>query len=412
MKPIPVEQLPPRACEVCGASHTRLLFEQRFVPLSEGSLLSGYNVVACDDCGFCYADHLPGQDAFDRYYRDMSKYEQPSGAGQPSRFDRDRFRVTVDKIRGFLPDPQARIVEIGCATGLLLAQLKQAGYARVSGLDPSPVCSRVAAELHQVPVQCGALSDDLIPTGSVDLLILIGVLEHILDLRVALQKMAVMLAPGGRVFITVPDASRYAAGDDAPFQEFSLEHINYFGSVSLANLMARHGFRRLFAEEAMQRVNDQTVTPVVHAAFEKLPPGARLERVKDLDTPRGLMRYVEQSREENAAVQPILNRLAASHKPVLVWGAGSHTLRLLATSRLARANLVGIVDSNPRYHGKSVNGVPILQPDAIRDRDATILISSRVFQHSIRHQIQDTLHLPNEVVTLYELDEPAVLASA
>jgi len=35
------------------------------------------------------------------------------------------------------------------------------------------------------------------------------------------------------VFITVPDASRYAAGDDAPFQEFSLEHINYFGPQSL-----------------------------------------------------------------------------------------------------------------------------------------------------------------------------------
>ncbi len=405
MKPTEVEKLAPRGCEVCGGHESVLLFEQRFLSMSEGSLLSGYNVVACKQCGFCYADRLPDQGAFDQYYRDMSKYEQPSGTGKPSGFDEERFRLTVEKIRHLLPDSNARITEIGCATGSLLAQLKQSGYTRVAGLDPSPVCSRLANELYQVPVQCGALSDNLIPTGSVDLLILIGVMEHIRDLRSALEKMMAMLAPGGRIFITVPDASRYAAGDDAPFQEFSLEHINYFGPVSLSNLMARYGLRCRFVEQAMQRVNTQTVTPVIHAAFEKLPPDAKTDRVKDEDTWRGLKRYVEQSRNDNDAVQPILNKLAASRKPVLVWGAGSHTLRLLATSRLARANLVGIVDSNPRYQGKSVNGVPILKPDAVRESDASILISSRVFQQSIERQIKEALRLKNEVLTLYQLDE-------
>jgi SAM-dependent methyltransferase len=405
MKPIEVEKLPPRGCEVCGGNQTLLLFEQRFITMSEGSLLSGYNIVACKQCGFAYADHLPDQGAFDQYYRDMSKYEQPSGTGKPSAFDVERFRVTVEKIRRFLPDVNARITEIGCATGLLLSQLKQSGYARVAGLDPSPVCSRLARELYQVPVQCGALSDNLIPAGSVDLLVLIGVMEHIRDLHAALEKMVVMLAPAGRMFITVPDASRYAAGDDAPFQEFSLEHINFFGPVSLSNLMARYGFRCLFTEQSMQRVNTQTVTPVIHAAFEKLSPGTKTNWVKDEDTWRGLKRYVEQSRNDNDAIQPILNKLAASRKPVLVWGAGSHTLRLLATSRLARANLVGIVDSNPRYQGKSVNGVPILKPDAVRESDASILISSRVFQESIERQIKEALRLKNEVLTLYQLDE-------
>ena len=405
MKPTEVEKLAPRGCEVCGGNQTLLLFEQRFTPMSEGSLLSGYNVAACKQCGFCYADRLPDQGAFDRYYRDMSKYEQPSVAGQPSKFDVERFRITVEKIRRCVPDANAHITEIGCAAGLLLSLLKQSGYTRVAGLDPSPVCGRLAGELYQVPVQCGAVSDNLIPSGSVDLLILIGVMEHIRDLRSALEKMAAMLAPGGRMFITVPDASRYAAGDDAPFQEFSLEHINYFGPVSLSNLMARYGFHCVSTEQAMQRVNLQTVTPVIHAVFEKLPPGAKADRVKDEDTWRGLKRYVEQSRTDNDAVQPILNKLAASRKPVLVWGAGSHTLRLLATSRLARANLVGIVDSNPRYQGKNINGVPILKPDAARDTDASILISSRVFQESIERQIKEALRLKNEVLTLYQLDE-------
>ncbi len=405
MKSIEIKnKLPQRGCEVCAGTQTKLLFPQRFVTLSEGSLLNGYDVVACEHCGFCYADHLPGQEIFDRYYRDMSKYEQPIGEVKPSTYDVERFRSTVEKIQGFLPDKRARIVEIGCATGLLLSQLKQAGYSGVAGLDPSPACSRVANEQFKVPVQCGALSDDLIPAGSVDLLVLIGVMEHIRDLEAAMKKMTAMLAPGGRMFITVPDASKYAAGDDAPYQEFSLEHINYFGPQSLANLMARYGFRRRFTEQAMQQCNVRTVTPVVHAAFEKLPAAETLPRVKDLDTSRGLEKYVAQSAHDNDAVQPILNRLAASQQPVIVWGAGSHTLRLLATSRLAEANLTAIVDSNPRYQGKHVNGVPILKPDAIRGTDASILISSRVFQQNIQGQIKDGLHLDNDVVTLYQLD--------
>lgn len=405
MKPIEINsKFPQRGCEVCSGQQTKLLYAQRFVTMSEGSLLNGYDVVACDNCGFCYADHLPGQEMFDRYYRDMSKYEQPIGEVKPSTYDVERFRVTVGKIQGFLPDKQARIVEIGCATGLLLSQLKQAGYTGVAGLDPSPACSRVANEQFKVPVKCGALSDDLIPAGSVDLLILIGVMEHIRDLEIAMKKMVTMLTPGGRMFITVPDASKYAAGDDAPYQEFSLEHINYFGPQSLANLMAQYGFRCLFTEQAMQRCNVRTVTPVVHAAFEKLPAGQKPGWLKDDDTSRGLENYVAQSGRDNDAVQPILNRLAASQQPVIVWGAGSHTLRLLATSRLAEANLTAIVDSNPRYQGKNVNGVPIWKPDAIRGTDASILISSRVFQQSIHGQIKDGLHLDNDVVTLYQLD--------
>jgi len=43
-------------------------------------------------------------------------------------------------------------------------------------------------------------------------------------------------------YIEVPDASIYYKGEDAPFQEFSPEHINFFGPDSLRNLMITNGF--------------------------------------------------------------------------------------------------------------------------------------------------------------------------
>lgn len=403
----------PRGCEVCHTNQPHLLFAQRFVPLSEGSLLTGYNVVACQQCGFCYADHLPDQSDFDAYYRDMSKYEVPVGASQPSPFDLDRFQATVKRIESFLPDRNASIFEIGCATGLLLAQLKKAGYRNMAGLDPSPSCSRAAAQLHGIDVHCGALSADLGITGKIDLLILVGVLEHLRDLRGALEKMSALLKSDGRIFVTVPDASQYAAGDDAPFQEFSLEHINYFGPQSLSNLLAVHGFRCVLSEQGLQRVNSRTVTPVLHGVFQKdgCVPRARAWR-KDSLTASGLERYVAKSNHENDAIQAALEDLAASQEPVIVWGAGSHTLRLLARSPLANANLIAIVDSNPRYHGKRVRGVPIVRPQALENTPGAILISSRVFQESIRAQIHESLRLKHRVITLYETETPACLASS
>ncbi len=403
MKTTDIEhQFDHRTCEVCRTTQPRALYRQRFAQMSEGSLLGGYNVVTCESCGFCFADRLPDQHSFDCYYRDMSKYEQPAGPVEPSSYDLERFRSTVKKVQSFSPRTDVRILEIGCATGLLLSLLKDAGYSNVAGVDPSPVCAEVARRQYRVPVQCASLSDDLAASASVDLLLLVGVLEHIRDLRAALVKLSAMLAPGGRVFITVPDASRYASGEDAPFQEFSVEHINFFGPASLANLMAVHGFRPVFCEQAQQRQNVRTVTPVVHAAFELLPPdGPRPQWTADLEAAEGLKKYIAQSRHDNDAIQPALNKLVASQQPVIIWGAGAHTLRLLATSRLAQANLVAIVDSNPRYQGKSVNGVPILPPDAIRQTPGTILISSRPFQQNIQRQIQESMRLSNEVLALY-----------
>jgi hypothetical protein len=169
--------------------------------------------------------------------------------------------------------------------------------------------------------------------------------------------------------------------------------------------MAAHGFKTIHCEQAVVHPNFRTMTPVLHACFEimeMVPANPVLPF--DANTVQGLKLYVERSSSENEAVQPCLEKLASSGSPVIVWGAGCHTLRLLATSALGRANLTGIVDSNPLYQGKNVNGVPILKPDAIRGMDASILISSRVFQQSIQTQIQDTLHLENDIVTLYQLD--------
>ena len=93
-----------------------------------------------------------------------------------------------------------------------------------------------------------------------------------------------------------------------------------------------------------------------------------------------------------------------------MWGAGTHTLRLLKTGSLANARIVGFIDSNRNYQGKQLRGIPILAPEAIEGANETILISSHVAEQEIKAHIQNDLKWANPIVCLYE-GSPVALES-
>lgn len=391
----------PRPCAICAEARNTLLYEQRFEGMSGDTLLRGYRVVSCDRCGFCFADDIPDQAAFDRWYRDMSKYEHGDRAGQESAYDRSRFQHVAAIVREFVPARDSRILEIGCAAGGLLNVLREMGYTQLAGVDPSPACAEAARRLHGLNVSAATLNGLAPADGPWDFLILGGVLEHIRDLDGAVRKLAALIPTGGRVFLAVPDAARYSQGTDAPFQEFSLEHINFFGPTSLTNLMGRYGFRDIGTRRTLLEVSVRTITPVLFAAYEL--EGVTRVPTRDTETVADLKEYIRQSSAQDRQIHEVIDSVVRAGRPLVVWGTGAHTLRLLATSRLGEAKIVAFVDANPKYHGQTLRSAPIIPPAEARRFDAPILVSSRVYQAEILALIRETLKLPNEVLTLYTL---------
>ena len=76
-------------------------------------------------------------------------------------------------------------------------------------------------------------------------------------------------------------------------------------------------------------------------------------------------RYIQQSRALEAKIQAKIAALVDAAKPLAVWGTGTHTLRLLETSRLPQARIVAFIDSNVHYQGKTLAGVPIISTAAL-----------------------------------------------
>ncbi len=65
----------------------------------------------------------------------------------------------------------------------------------------------------------------------------------------------------------MPDATAFADWPNAPYQDFSTEHINFFSPISLDNLMRRHGFGKVFLEQNHREQSYRTVMSNVSALY-------------------------------------------------------------------------------------------------------------------------------------------------
>ncbi len=391
-----------RECPVCGATENRSFFHQQFATVDQATPVTGYDVVVCERCGAGFADGIPDQAAFDRYYRDMSKYEYAQRGGEESGYDSRRLALIADIVAPHVPSSEAQILDVGCASGRLLANIRERGFSRVVGLDPSPACAATAERLYGIDVRTMTLEEIARSDERFDVVIMVGVLEHLRDLGDAFGQLRVLLNTSGLLYVEVPDVTAFADCPNAPYQDFSTEHINFFSPVSLRNIMRRHGFTEVFLEQNHREQSYRTLMSNISAFYRKEDEVAQHIEF-DADTSAGLERYLSASAADDRRLHAKIDAVVDAKRPIVVWGVGTHTSRLIATSRLGEAEIVAFVESNSRYHGKTLHGRPILPPEALRERSEPVLISSRVFQKEIAEQIRERLGCPNELILLYNV---------
>lgn len=103
---------------------------------------------------------------------------------------------------GELP-ANARILEIGCGTGHNLPML--ARFGEVDAIEIDPAARAIASERLGKPVGDAPLPElPGVERGAFDLVAVLDVVEHIDDDVAALEAMASLLRPGGKILVAVP----------------------------------------------------------------------------------------------------------------------------------------------------------------------------------------------------------------
>ncbi len=390
-----------RPCPVCGSVEAHELHRQRFALPPDHPLPRAYDVVACPACDFVFADTEANTAAYDLYYTNYSKYADQGTAtgGGGSIGDQDRIEAMAAEIARHVHDKATRIVDIGCANGGLLAELRKRGYTNLLGIDPSHDCVANTKRLFDIPAVQGWLGALPPEAAAADLVILSHVMEHVLDLADAVRRARAILGPRGMVYVEVPDAANYTEFLAAPFQDFNTEHINHFGLHSLKNLFTPHGFvcvaegTKSFAIAAAARF------PACFALFQLTGDQTQSNWRRSPDFMAAINRYIAESdkilRGIDARLGPVLS------EPVIVWGVGQLTLKLLVETKLAAAHIVAFTDGNPMHHDKRLHDTPVVSPESLRDLPPyPIIVGSLIHHNAIAERIHRDLSLKNRVVTL------------
>lgn len=157
------------------------------------------------------------------------------------------------------PDVQAvvsaagrRVLDVGCAGGALGAALKAAGAAFVAGVEQQPEAAARARPRLDALVEGDLLAAALpFAPASFDYVVFADVLEHLPDPDAALRRYLPLLAPQGRVVVSVPNMRFYLvllrlALDRWAYTDSGIRdrtHLRIFTRRSLIALLAAGGLR-------------------------------------------------------------------------------------------------------------------------------------------------------------------------
>lgn len=135
------------------------------------------------------------------------------------------------------------LLDVGAASGFFVQLARSAGWD-ASGVEVSSYAVD-HAQARGIPLTCGTLEQYVGEPGSVDVITMWDVFEHLPEPHRLLQKAHTLLRPGGFLALTSPDASSWYARLMGKRWHLYIppEHIHHYTHASFASIVRQHGFQ-------------------------------------------------------------------------------------------------------------------------------------------------------------------------
>jgi 2-polyprenyl-3-methyl-5-hydroxy-6-metoxy-1,4-benzoquinol methylase len=205
---------------------------------------NGCDILQCRDCGLgrTEASSFDPIAYYDEGYfsgRQSDGYADYRGAEPVLRRE---FARTVEFIQR--RKPKGCLLEIGCAYGFFLDEARRAGF-EVSGIEPAEAAAAHAGDLG-LNVVCGLLNEATLESlGTLDVIVLLDVIEHLSDPREALALFADHLRPDGIIVLTTGDFGSLVARSTGAHWRLMTppQHLWFFNCDSITSLANSVGLR-------------------------------------------------------------------------------------------------------------------------------------------------------------------------
>jgi 2-polyprenyl-3-methyl-5-hydroxy-6-metoxy-1,4-benzoquinol methylase len=235
--PVSVEEKKQIPCILCGSNS--------FKPSLQ---CEGFSYVRCAKCGLVQMNPQPEQSEIKRRYgeshgQDYLAYEL---ANEKAFLDlallalEDSNFEEIEKT--LLPCDKARVLDVGCATGSLLAALRQKGW-EATGVEISEPQAEYGRLKRNLDLRNGSLEEIHFPGGYFNVVIASHLIEHLNDPASFIAEVYRVLASGGYFFVTTPNISGMQArlfGNR--WRSAIFDHLYLFSVKTLTRLLSGKGF--------------------------------------------------------------------------------------------------------------------------------------------------------------------------
>lgn len=226
-------------CAICGVDDAEILF-------TKGDLTADITNVVCRRCGLVYMNPRPTIAEYRQFHVEdflrerhgLTAAEQvmPKIKGSDVRIK----SAVADFIVPTLPRG-ARVLDVGCGFGTLLHLLKERLGAQAQGIELATVDVTAAKRFYELDLWNGSLEEfaEARRGEQFDCIALHHTFEHLPDPRGALRLMKGLLAPGGILYIGVPNVMNMRKRPEIFFQ---MGHPYSYSPATLQKVLAEEGF--------------------------------------------------------------------------------------------------------------------------------------------------------------------------
>jgi len=352
-----------RPCPICNLVWGKLIYKHLLTYGNEFQM-----VRECENCGMVYSS-LP-EKALN--YDGDSIYVGAAATGSGvAPHDQHRLKLTAQRIKHMCNNYDTIILDVGCAQGGLLKELRSLGFRNLHGIDPSLKCVEVCRQ-QNLEVYKGSITElaerDVYLSHGYDVVVLNHVLEHIPDVAGALEAARKLLKPGGLLYIEVPDANRYDT-HKLPWLDFNIEHINHFSQNLLYQLAANCGFVIEKNGPCRLKLPSDPKGKLSYPAFWMVVQKYEFKRqrrvVRDARLPLHVKKHLVASKLQWQKMQHDLMQelFDAKVSEVAVWGCGNYAEHVVAALQYGGLRIAQAIDGDVGKHGKKLScGVYVQSP--------------------------------------------------
>lgn len=286
---------------------------------ASNTFTSDYN--CCENCGTLVSNFsLPDEayqvsnDETDFYGKQYWLNHQSGDLGYPNIFARSRTDLLDRNIHWLktllrYKAPPAKVLELGCSHGSFVALLRQAGYDAI-GMEMSPWVVEYAKSTFDIPAILGPIESANVEEASLDVVVLMDVLEHLPLPNETMGQALSLLKPDGILLVQMPQFPGALT-----FEQLSSEHPEFLKMLlpdEHIYLYTQNSARRLFHKLGAEHLAFEKPVFSEHDMFfvvsrQPLVQVSDVEGDKSLDTPRG--RFVQALLDQDSQIKKLAEHI-------------------------------------------------------------------------------------------------------